>query len=167
MNITNTQKIMIDIVVTFKTAKLAKSKGFFIRTLHYYNSDNPFSSCVELKTDRFNELIGQEHTDRDDETGLLRYQINPYNYAPSQSLLQRWLREKHGIIVTVFPTGGDVYDMPFYATDSIPQDEVFYDAVVQQIGVDEIIQTDALYFKTYENALEAGLEIALNQIKVK
>ena len=69
-------------IVTFEVAKLAKEKGFNVPTIRYYLID----TVGWVKTAIYNNW--------NDST--IRYS------APTQSLLQRWLREERGIIVEVF-----------------------------------------------------------------
>ena len=67
---------MIEQLVSFETAKLAREKGFNEPTIHFYTPDGTCLSCEYL-----------------------------YSYyeceAPTQSLLQKWLRDIHKILVEV------------------------------------------------------------------
>ena len=63
---------MKDQLISFETAKLAKEKSFNEKTPEYYNSQTKVTSTS------YNEIP-----------------------APTQSLLQKWLREKHDIFVSV------------------------------------------------------------------
>lgn len=69
---------MIDELITFETAKLAKEKGFDENALSFYNEDgsdlNPLQDNINYY-DKFKKC--------------------------TQSLLQRWLREEHNIQVYV------------------------------------------------------------------
>lgn len=109
---------MEDSLITYKTAKLAKERGFPQKGNLAYNKD-----------------------------GNLGKRYKALNYAaPTQSLLQKWLREKHNIVVcvTYFPTRNS--------------DEVVYQWECNQgyhHGVNEF---------TYEEALEEGLQSGLNLI---
>ena len=75
-------------LITLETAKLAKEKGFNITTKSFYGCDSPAGGgnanalfTVELKKE-----------------GVLQSQEGTMVYdAPRQSLLQKWLREKHDI----------------------------------------------------------------------
>ena len=66
----------------------------------------------------------------------------------SQSLLAKWLREEHNIIVIVDYEGIDGYYYKFYSYKGMKQ---FYDASNKN-------------FKTFEEALEIGLQEALKLI---
>jgi len=69
-------------ICTYEVCKLAKEKGFDVPTFGYYRIDTE----DWYRTDVYD--------DWNDST--IRYS------APTQSLLQRWLREEKGIIVEVF-----------------------------------------------------------------
>ena len=108
---------MEDTRVTFKTAKLAKEKGFEFRVVWEY-------------------ILGfKEDSERD-------------KYLPTQSLLAKWLREEHNIIVLVDYEGIDGYYYKFY---SYKEGNKNYDA------------SDKNY-NTYEEAYEIGLQEALKLI---
>lgn len=66
-------------LVNFKTAELAKEKGFKIPVIHGYNSaGNIYIKCHQSK--HYNNVKGDFS-------------------APTQSLLQKWLIENHNIYV--------------------------------------------------------------------
>lgn len=70
-------------ICTYEVCKLAKEKGFDVQTFDWYdytgNYNKGFIPHKLHECPRYKEY-----------------------YAPSQSLLQRWLREERGIIVEVF-----------------------------------------------------------------
>lgn len=138
---------MKDELITFETAKLAKEKGFDIE-----------EPCVAFYTNPRSKMFGiDEH---------LRYYnikntprklyyigesvaLNYHNvlFAPTQSLLQKWLREVHNIHVWCIP----------HINSSM------YYGVKCWLSNSNTVQIDA--FKTYEEALEEGLQEALKLIK--
>ena len=123
---------MEDTRITFETAKLAKEKGFV---------QNPYKIPYSYR---------YEFTDN---TGcVLSYSLfNPSSNictAPTQSLLAKWLREEHNIIVLVDYEGIDGYYYKFY---SYKEGNKNYDA------------SDKNY-NTYEEAYEIGLQEALKLI---
>jgi len=69
-------------LINLETAKLAKEKGFNIKTKHWYD-----------QTDCLNPVRGAR--------GSMVYEN--VGYAPTQSLLAKWLRDVHGIDVFVIP----------------------------------------------------------------
>ena len=114
---------MEDTLITFETAKLAKEKGFDIKTKYsWYVPDNSKPIIEKHKPD-----------------GLY------YLSCPTQSLLAKWLREEHNIIVLVDYEGIDGYYYKFY---SYKEGNKNYDASYKN-------------YNTYEEALEAGLYQAL------
>lgn len=104
-------------LISFDTAKLANNKGFLQWTEKRYNKKGTFN---DSKT----------------------WSIS----APTQSLLQKWLRETHNIHLYIIPTGFKL------SKRFIPQ---FRFSGYEYKDLD---------FKTYEEALEKGLQEALNLI---
>ncbi len=127
---------MEDTRVTFETAKLAKEKGFFQETnrleIPYYNYKGEFKG--DVSDWRIRKYIRGENTSDIE-----------FVSAPTQSLLAKWLREEHNIIVLVDYEGIDGYYYKFY---SYKEGNKNYDA------------SDKNY-NTYEEALEIGLYQAL------
>lgn len=122
---------MKDKLISFETAKLAKEKGFNIYQDYQYvdNENTDFKSSFYRHNDYQCTLIKKLY------------------FAPTQSLLQRWLREVHNIIVEV----------QFYS----------YNNWNYSIYLNEPITEVTPKFKTYEEALEEGLQEALKLIKPK
>ena len=111
-------------LIKFETAKLAKEKGFIIYTDKFYANDKSLRDSTNY--DKKIEWLAD---------------------APTQSLLQRWLRVEHklDVIVSVVYTGdGKRYHCDLFTTymSSLPS-----------------------IFKTYEEAFEEGLQEALKLIK--
>lgn len=115
-------------LISFETAKLAKEKGFNIY------QDIQYSQEVIDKTITYNYTESQCRL------------FGDVYYAPTQSLLQRWLREEHEINIVIFPANN--------------QESWFY-------GVNKVMwqscSRETLY-NSYEEALEAGLKEALKLI---
>lgn len=134
-------------LISFKTAKLAKEKGFFIITPDYYACENPLSeSCKELKKLSWSsaEIWYTKEEQKDEESGLLLYQLNPgCVFAPRQSELQKWLREEHGLDVFCMPISDDSYR--------------WYNNVASH---------NPVITGTYEEVLEIGLFELLKEIKI-
>jgi len=106
---------MKDELIKFETAKLAKERGFTegCGWLLHKDNDGSYTNCDDLG----------------------------YN-QPTQSLLQRWLREVHNIDIFLFK-GKNGYYTQAYQLD---------------------LNTENLNFSTYEEALEVGLFEALKLI---
>jgi len=157
---------MKDEIITFETAKLAKEKGFNIPVYNYINPDGVFD-CVKPTT--YND-DGDNNYDIDQLGGTILQDYNNVeidiceietvgcyfnadgieeNYsAPSQSLLQRWLREKHKINISMI-NGSNTVNLYYYEinkTNKFP------------------IKGDGSKNYTYEQALEESLLKALELI---
>jgi len=121
-------------VVTFKTAMMARQKGFNeeCRKIYEFNKDNDF------------ELIELEFEDYETTT-MKNTVVALMVTAPTQSLLQKWLREKHDIHINIFRNedGHINYTYKF----------------------DNPYERSTMWFSTYEKALEEGLYKALQLIK--
>jgi hypothetical protein len=108
-------------ICTYEVAKLAKEKGFDWKCLNYYNRDEKLMVV---------KLLMIEYTNSQCDEG--------YITAPTQSLLQRWLREEKGIDIAIVPlyTGG-------------------YSNIIYNIHCrdNRVVNTNAGY-ATYELALE-------------
>ena len=123
-----------DTIIMFKTAKLAKTKGYKY-AYKFYNNNG--------KLRDFGMVSGYSNCTEN-------------NYAaPTQSMLQRWIRETHYIEV-------------------LPQNCIEYplDKEFRKIGYggsvyNSIIDTnfESFFGLTYEEAMEDGLIKALNLIK--
>lgn len=117
-------------LINYSTAKLAKEKGFNLPTNYYYDK------------------IGLEKGDGDCEFIYLNHNAFDGLYsAPTQTELQKWLREIHNIIV--------------YAIPSIEDRKKWYCRA--QNNESHYIKVDGL--DSYEKAIEAGLIAGLTLIK--
>ena len=150
---------MEDIRITFETAKLAKKKGFDIK------GQNVFDLKNNNKIINFKDLAIQEFIDDVETAGYLDKAFNYlkedinrtddnsdkdyYLLAPTQSLLSKWLREKHNIIVLVDYEGIDGYYYKYY----------YYINEVKKYNA-----SDKNYI-TFEEAYEIGLQEVLKLIK--
>ena len=130
---------MEDTRITFETAKLAKEKGFpqepNRRKVPYYNYKGEFNGDV---TDFLRKYLREEDTSDVESVS-----------APTQSLLAKWLREKHGIDILVqrdFSNGIKKYILTPCFDKPIPKG---YQSVEKN---------------NYEEAYEIGLQEALKLI---
>jgi hypothetical protein len=121
---------MEDQLISFETAKLAKEKGFREKSMHWYNSSGlPVS-------------VAQPQSPSDDK----RF---PSYSRPTQSLLQRWLREKHRIDIDC----------------SCDYERILWKVGHRMKGYG--YHSSSLMFISYEAALEKGLQQALKLIPEK
>ena len=111
--------------ISVETAKIAKEKGFDWETNYYY--DTAGDLCSEIRKVNWNQSKEKIYSN------------------PNQSLLQKWLREKHGLILWV----------EFHETSvlNIKWSFDIHGGPKQFIG------------NSYEECLEAGLVKALNLLK--
>jgi len=110
-------------LITFETAKLAKEKGFDSK----YTEDYDTLGFVQQR-------------------GILESHNLERVSAPTQSLLQKWLREVHNIHITI---------------TSISQESWQYHITKPGQRLGDNYEED---FYTYEEALESGLHQALKLI---
>jgi len=142
---------MKDELVTFETAKLLKEKKFnlggqfsYTEYLKTHKSDNPSFRMKkgEVELDSSFYFINN-HPACD---------ISNKNYiiyaAPTQSLVQRWLREIHNILVFVN-----------YRSFGVKECDGWYYHIGKSVD-----HYSSDQFKTYEEAMEVGLIEVLKQI---
>jgi len=146
-------------LITFDTAKLAKEKGFNLKTPKYYTTENPHSYHKDLEGVcilglMHNNTLYQPQEEIDEKTGIPMYRLNPaIVYAPTQSLLQKWLREKHSIAILVNFNDNTTFEFHYFIHTNI------------SISYSNRICCLPTRYKTYEEALENGLVEALKQIE--
>lgn len=129
-------------LVDFETAKLAKEKGFDLKTNYFYYNDG-----VLDQGDGDTEHISLNHNKYD-----------RHYSAPTQYLLQKWLREEKSIYVCIYPlkvststTKGFRWDWTFVFTKEENKET-------------SNINDNFIGFLTYEEALENALKIILKTI---
>ena len=148
-------------LITLETAKLAKEKGFTIPVESYINNYGTSTSSKPTTfysngdgVDDIGGVIKLNYNSKVDFSNLNTY-CREFNdggdeiifSAPTQSLLQKWLREKHDIIVTV---------------DYLGNPKTGYYPVFKLIENNQITVSTAC--DSYEEALGFGLFGALKLI---
>ena len=120
--------------ISLKTAKLLKEKEFDLLLPNYYYQEPSENFAWELCT-----------------SSMLKYSNSHRGkiVAPTQSLLQKWLREKHKLHIEILLSENAPYDT--------------YYSRVSEIGKYFTTAHDDFY-GTYEEALEKGLQEALKLI---
>ena len=127
-------------LITLKTAKLAKKKGFNKKCRNFFNSGSQFKSQSDP---------------------IIRTASGVIIEQPSQSQLQRWIRKKYKVSVEVnYRTFGVKSCNGWYYSfmDLKKGDRIGY----RENGKDLFSG-----FNSYEVALEVGLEVALEFIQKK
>lgn len=134
---------MEETFITLETAKLAKEKNFDLKCIWYYH-DN----CKEFPVERGGgkiKVLWDANSDNKKVMGVECYS------APTQSLLQKWLREVHSIHIGL---PGGCFDL---------SEGLYWEVQVGKIGADSdnfVKEVDC----SYEEALEIGLQEALKLI---
>lgn len=152
-------------LISFKTAKLAKEKEFDIHVPRYYISNGSLRVNFEDSYgDEREYRFDPDDFDKDwnikgwvvSKNGEMCFgcKLDNIKYftaysAPTQSLLQKWIREVHNIHISVYH---------FWDFTNNTED---YQAQISQID-NEVLHTD--FHGTYELALEEGLNQALKLI---
>lgn len=121
-------------LISFKTAKLAKEKGYNITNYLAYDE----STGLMLPKDPAYP-------------GWHNYALEGTCPAPTQSLLQKWLREEHNMYISVEPNFNRKWH---FAIFNLKESLLF--------GQKSLYSRDQL---SYEEALESGLLEALKLIK--
>lgn len=119
-------------IVSFAVAELAKAKGF-----------------NHVKANAFGDTMCYQLPKGKLMTAVRGNVVSGYILAPTQSLLQKWLREECNVYV--------------YALEDIDQmlNRTFYFTISDLFGADQV-DFDVNNARTYEEALEEGLEKALS-----
>lgn len=124
-------------ICTYEVCKLAKEKGFDVPTDRYYHI---YDDVIEAQNSL--EMTGDGCADFYNSLNRCRCA------APTQSLLQRWLREEKGVDIAVVPNISEIYSY------------IVYDIHCME---NRIKDTNAGY-STYELALEDALKYALENL---
>lgn len=157
---------MEDTLISFETAKIARKKGFKEPCLAYINifKDITFNKSSDWQIKERQSLMGCDAPENTfisktvSSQGLFQSVNSEKTLEPSiwdlptQSLLQKWLREKHTIIVLVGLKESSLS---------------LYTPTIQYVAskTTSLIAHFPTHFKTYEEALEFGLIEGLKRIK--
>ncbi len=133
-------------IVSFQVAKLAKEKGFEIETLYFYTKPNSKMFGLDEQGRSYSIKNISKKLYKCGEDAALS--IKNVYLAPTQALLQKWLREVHNIHI----------DIPY-------MDEVLKYGYKITTILNNTESEEVFKFNTYEEALEIGLFEALNLIK--
>jgi len=137
-------------LISFETAKLAKEKGFDTPTRNFYADeswkDEQVYTCNEVGYPEYTKDMGNNHG------------FGDITLTPTQSLLNKWLREVHKIHIEIEYS----FKQNKYSVDIYNSDEKIIDN--QLFKISSKIE-DYLKYKSYEDALEFGLQEGLKLIK--
>lgn len=146
---------MKDALIGFEVAKLAKEKGFNIECIHFYTK----SRSKMFGIDEHGRAYPIKNTPEKLYTCGEYAALNKENvyFAATQSLMQRWLREEHGLIISIEPTFT-------YALTTNVGYYAYVKKVNKEINTLEYLYLDIYFSATYEESLEIGLLEALKLI---
>lgn len=131
-------------ICTYEVCKLAKEKGFNVPTDRYYHI---YDDVIEAQNSL--EMTGDGCADFYNSLNQCRCA------APTQSLLQRWLREEKGLCISI----------EAYPTLAIMRKVCFAWVVKSRSDGHFMESNDSLLtFYTYELALEDALKYALENL---
>jgi hypothetical protein len=139
-------------LISFETAKLAEEKGFPQR-----NNDKDLHSGFICEKCWVCDLAGNKSV-------FSNSNAHAAWAAPTQSLLQKWLREVHHIHISVEVTDIDTIKYFLYIYDKREFDS--FDYFYSIYGMETKVGVNNKEFISYEEALEVGLQEALKLIKI-
>ena len=147
---------MEDTLISFQVAKLAKEKGFNFETYKGYLSETIVEYFDSYPSDSIR--LSEKYSNSALKNGWLCT-------APTQSLLQKWLREKHKIDIIIIVNYNQHKQIKTYRCGIV---------YIKQLSDRQLIETFFIRpegekflfieFSTYEEALEIGLQEALKLI---
>lgn len=130
-------------IITYQTAKKARDLGFDIPCLFFYDGSEMIATCSS------NAFDLQNYNTR---KGSTIYS------APTQSLFQKFLREKYNIHIWVYPI------LLMKNNHEIECDSFDYTFQIIDKGITQFITKEHLEYKTFEDAFEIGLMCAVEKI---
>jgi hypothetical protein len=133
---------MKDIPVSWQTAELLKQCDFDWDSAHYYDDTAEIQEFTYFQTDRnYGTFCG--------------YPEDLVFFAPSQSLVQKWFREKHGLHISI---GVDDLNWNYQILDC---------SIEGRRSYDNSKTCSIAGYWTYEEALEVGLLHAFDWLPYK
>lgn len=151
--------VMKEQLIEFKTAKLAKKKGFDECVTYIHTEENTTTDYYTKGSKKIiqfkNNRLFWNNMDFDN-----NYMIDYYS-APTQSFLQKWLREKHNICVEISLNFAVENESEYGYGVSIMKNIDDFNKI-RWLGLD----ITGIWYSTYEQALEIGLYEALKLIKL-
>jgi hypothetical protein len=139
---------MIDTLITFETAKLVKEKGF----------DWPVSHIIAFnEVNNSHEYTGETEFTLEEAEAATSNTEKEHYLCPSQSLLQKWLRETHKLDIVI----------QAYADENGDQESPRYDyEMYYPKFTEEDYGGTPKYHVLYEECLEEALIDGLNSLKL-
>ncbi len=144
---------IFEALISFNTAKLAKEKGFQEPCLHHYHDgvlnahwlENGSSTDIEFRVDLEDLFENINHKTYE------RFNKGEFYSAPTQALLQKWLRDVHNIHIEI------------QSPDTTQETWGSHIRYINKFGN----RGDCGDSESYEAALEDGLLEALKLIEIE
>lgn len=154
------ESIIEDVLITLKIAFLAKNKGFNEKCNALYDEDGNIKEI-----ERYKDVYWSKNSDIQMNSKIstfLFYRSKLVNMvsAPTQSLLQKWLREIHEVEIQIFKMGVHM-DKTTNPHSKFKKTKGFKN---YSYGLNVDYGKNDMGFDTYEGALEKALEVALKVI---
>lgn len=145
-----------DEICTYEVCKLAKEKGFpqqYDSLTHIYGGEDSFNVGIDLKYKKSEGTLFD----------IIEWSpcLNDIA-APTQSLLQRWLREEKGVVIEAiaYPTCSNNKKNCYWWSIKQNSDGICY----QYEECSDILYGFGFAFDTYELALEDALDYSLKNL---
>jgi hypothetical protein len=147
---------MTEQIIQLETAKLAKEKGFNEHVQYsYYDEILVSKSDATLAVKNFKTI----------DAWLKDFIKNSYP-APTQSLLQKWLRENHYIHIVITNTSEKYHwELNRCAVFDSTYNEL--NLPLQRVTINTAFKIEDIRCATYEHCLEVALFESLNLINIK
>ena len=142
---------MKEILINLETAKLSKKEGFDYPTLFYHITNKGKYMCDDKIKGYSGSSIPETNWNQERKAPYIEDMV--FYSAPTQSLLQKWLREVRNIFVEILM---DKTTTPKFAVEIWEYSHFG--------NYKQIIQKKWYLYRTYEEALESGLQEALEEL---
>lgn len=149
-------------IINYETAKLAAEKGFHFKTTYDYLDLAEHKETIYGHGKYHDDVLGEEIVPEKlgvltDNAPYYKY-VKAFYFAPTQSLLQKWLRDYHKINIVV----DIIYDINQYCFKVHRTNAEDFAEIVNRFGH----KAEEFSYPTYEDALELALIKALNMVDV-
>ena len=148
---------MKDDYVTYEQAIILKELGFDWKCNHYYDTQTKEFLPVDW-FDYDGDVDADDLYDSNPPTGIISYRVS----APTMAQVAKWLREIKNIIVNPYFDiwqNCNKYESYYYLLRDVPNPEIYMSIYEMRLVGDN--------FNTYEEALSAAIDEALNFLKTK
>ena len=152
-------------LIALKTAKLAKEKGFEALLTTAYTEKGVLYNDGEIKLSKGHQSVGSPYGQYTvDDIHVSYFQMDnstdDFILAPTQSLLQKWLREKHNIHINIIAFDDYELNQILWHEEVIIMNKTIID-----VDDEWITLCGSEFYHSYEENLEYALVEALNNIK--